>query len=136
MQKAWVQSGQAGNNATPLSDNRSARSLWILNFAAPHRTLLVMKTLALITLLALAAPVGAQAACYVEYKAKQDSPLRLHYGVLLIDGGGCPGPSRAMRIASQRLASGGWTLLNVLGLDDRPPSQQQKANAGAYYLRY
>ena len=37
----------------------------------------------------LAVPTLAEAACYVEYKAKQDNPLRLHYGVLAIDGD-CP----------------------------------------------
>ena len=58
-----------------------------------------MKTLVLSLLLALAAPAVANAACYVEYKAKQDSPLRLHYGVLRLDGGVCPSVSRATREA-------------------------------------
>ena len=37
-----------------------------------------------VALMAVAAP--AQAECYADYKAKQDNPLRLHYGVVQLQG--------------------------------------------------
>ncbi|WGW04855.1 hypothetical protein [Tropicibacter oceani] len=89
----------------------------------------------LIALAMLALPAAAQADCFVEYKAKQDSPLRLHYGILAI-GGSCPSGSQAASMAQDRLSAGGWVLLNVLGLSETTPSAKMKANAGDYYLRY
>jgi len=45
--------------------------------------------------LALVAFAGtAQAECYADYKAKQDDPLRLHYGVAQISGPCPPRPPR------------------------------------------
>lgn len=85
--------------------------------------------------LAMAMPGAAAADCYVSYKAKQDNPLRLHFGVLVI-GGSCPSTNAAARQASNRLASGGWTLLNVLRVAPSPPSSAERANAGQYYLRF
>ncbi|MBV2359017.1 hypothetical protein KUH32_04450 [Thalassococcus sp. CAU 1522] len=95
-----------------------------------------MKRLLLILVLGLFLPAGAQAACYLEYKAKKDAPLRLHYGVMQIDDGGCPGANRAQNIAERRLDGTGWTLLTVVGLSEQPPSDQKRANAGEYFLRY
>lgn len=80
-------------------------------------------------------PQAGLAACYVEYKAKQDQPLQLHYGILSLSGS-CPDRSAAARAAASRLAAGGWDLLNVVGLSSATPSATQRANAGAYYLRY
>jgi hypothetical protein len=40
-----------------------------------------MKRIILLTLAFLAVSSAAQAACYADYKAKRDDPLRLHYGV-------------------------------------------------------
>ena len=85
--------------------------------------------------LSLATPGMAFADCYVEYKAKQDSPLRLHYGILALPGD-CPGKARAQQRTESRLASQGWVLLNILGLSTSAPSDQQRANAGDYYLRF
>jgi hypothetical protein len=79
---------------------------------------------------------GAQARCYAEYKAKQDDPLRLHYGVALLADGACPTPQDAAQRLRPRLETAGWTLLDVVGLSDRPPGDQKKANAGDYYLRF
>ena len=94
-----------------------------------------MKRILLSLLMALAFAGAARADCYVEYKAKQDDPLRLHYGVLALPGG-CPTEQAAQDATTRRLASGGWTLLTVLGLGPDKPSDQQKANAGEFYLRY
>lgn len=75
----------------------------------------------------------AQAQCFADYKAKQDNPLRLHYGVAEVSECDRGAAERALR---DRLRSGGWTLLNVVsvfgpeGLDERKPS------AGNYFLRF
>ncbi|MBN9886722.1 hypothetical protein [Salipiger abyssi] len=95
-----------------------------------------MKRILAPLLLALALPVTAQAECYVEYKAKQDSPLRLHYGIARLSGGDCPPKGAAAEALRGRLAQGGWTLLNVVGMSGSEPGDKKKANAGEFYLRY
>ena len=35
-------------------------------------------------------PALAEAACFADYKAKRDNPLRLHYGVVKLSDGACP----------------------------------------------
>ena len=37
---------------------------------------------ALLVLVTIALAAPSHAACYVDYKAKRDNPLRLHYGVM------------------------------------------------------
>lgn len=76
----------------------------------------------------------AQAACYADYKAKQDDPLRLHYGVAEVRGD-CSVRSAEAQLAD-RLASSGWTLLNVLGVFDDAELEERKDSAGEYFLRY
>ena len=88
------------------------------------------------SLFLVALATGAQAQCYAEYKAKQDDPLRLHYGVALLADAACPSPQEAAQRLRPRLQAGGWTLLDVVGLSDRPPSDHKRANAGDYYLRF
>ena len=93
-----------------------------------------MKPLSLlIAVLALCAS-SAQAACYADYKAKQDNPLRLHYGVAKVDGD-CT-KARATDQLEPRLASAGWTLLNVLGVFDDAGLEERKDSAGEYFLRF
>ncbi len=77
---------------------------------------------------------GANAACYADYKAKQDNPLRLHYGVAEVSGD-CT-KARAERQLTNRLADDGWTLLNVLGVFDDAGLEERKDSAGEYFLRY
>ncbi|MDP5086338.1 MAG: hypothetical protein NWQ23_13030 [Yoonia sp.] len=76
----------------------------------------------------------AQAACYADYKAKQDDPLRLHYGVAEVRGD-CS-VSSAERQLRQSLAGDGWQLLNVLGVFDDAGLDERKDSAGEYFLRY
>jgi len=90
-------------------------------------------SVALIGGLALPTPVLA-ADCYADYKAKQDNPLRLHYGVMQLRGPCKRGPAKAE--ASARLAQGGWTLLNVLSVFGPEGLDQRRANAGSFYLRF
>lgn len=79
---------------------------------------------------------SAQAACFVEYKAKKDDPLRLHYGILQLNSASCPSKSDAAAQAASRLSKGGWTFLNVVGMSKDTPSAGKKANAGSNYLKY
>ena len=85
-------------------------------------------------LLALFAATSAQAACYADYKAKRDNPLRLHYGVTQL-GDTCT-PEAAQAKLQPLLAADGWTLLTVLGVFDETGLEERKASAGDNFLRY
>ena len=78
---------------------------------------------------------AAHAECYADYKAKQDNPLRLHYGVIALPDNACSIASAAGVIAP-RLAKQGWTLLNVLSIFGPEGLAERKASAGAYFLTY
>jgi len=84
-------------------------------------------------LVLLASPAAAE--CYADYKAKQDSPLRLHYGVAQVSDAACS-PSAAEGELAPRLAGDGWTLLNVLSTFGPEGLEERKASAGDFYLRY
>ena len=79
------------------------------------------------------APVALAAECYADYKAKQDNPLRLHYGVMQVSA--CD-KGQAQQEVSQRLSASGWTLLNVMSVFGPEGLDKRKANAGQFYLRY
>ena len=93
-----------------------------------------MKYPILSALILTLAATGAQAACYADYKAKQDNPLRLHYGVAEVQGQ-C-NPRNAERVLAPRLADAGWTLLTVLGTFDDEGLESRKDSAGEYFLRF
>jgi hypothetical protein len=76
----------------------------------------------------------AQAACYADYKAKQDDPLRLHYGVAEVRGDCSVGSAQSQ--LRDRLAGNGWQLLNVLGVFDDAGLDERKDSAGEFFLRY
>jgi len=59
---------------------------------------------------------GAQAACYVEFKAKKDNPLQLFHEVVQIQGPCTQANARAQ--LQQRLAQQGITLLKVMSVRD------------------
>jgi len=93
-----------------------------------------MKTL-LSSILALGLMVSAaHAACYADYKAKQDNPLRLHYGVAEVRGD-CS-VRNAQSQLSDRLSSAGWELLNVLSVFEDAQLDDKKDSAGEYFLRF
>ena len=77
---------------------------------------------------------AANAACYADYKAKQDNPLRLHYGVAAVRGD-CSVGNAASQL-SGRLSSGGWELLNILSVFDDAQLDDKKDSAGEYFLRF
>ena len=95
----------------------------------------MMKRILLFVFLTFAAS-GAQAACYADYKAKKDGPLRLHYGVIQLNGAACNSPSAAQASVQRRIAADGWTLLNVMNIFDRSGLNQRRKSAGAFFLRF
>lgn len=90
------------------------------------RLFLSMAALALMAL-------PAQAECYADYKAKQDDPLRLHYGVAQVSA--CD-PVGAEAELAPRLADAGWVLLNVLSVFGPEGLEERKASAADYFLRF
>ncbi|WP_299780242.1 hypothetical protein [uncultured Roseobacter sp.] len=86
----------------------------------------------LVAALALAQP-GHTAGCYADYKAKQDNPLRLHYGVAQISQ--CS-KGAAKAELSARLANQGWTLLNIVSVFDESGLAERKQSAGSNFLRF
>ncbi len=66
-----------------------------------------------LTLMLFAMPAIAQANCVAAYKAKQDNPLRLHYGEVQVSS--CDlgiATTEVQAILSQR----GWILLKIVSL--------------------
>jgi hypothetical protein len=132
-----------GNNAARLSDNRrpgAARARVVIEYPPHPAQAAAMMTQMLRTLtlaLALALPVTAQAACYADYKAKKDGPLRLHYGVMQVADAACAGPpdAAAAEVAA-RLAAHGWTLLRVMSVFGPEGLAQRSESAGQFHLRF
>ncbi len=93
--------------------------------------------LPLMALATLVLPVqAARAECFADYKAKQEAPLRLHYGVAAIPDAACGSRAAAFQALAPRLASDGWTLLNILSIFGPEGLEQRKDSAGPYFLRY
>jgi len=89
----------------------------------------------LILTLALLAATPAGASCYADYKAKQDNPLRLHYGVIELPDSACSKGAAKLQI-SQRISVDGWQLLNILSIFQSNGLEKRKNSAGQYFLRY
>lgn len=89
----------------------------------------------LILALALMAASPAYASCYADYKAKQDNPLRLHYGVIELPDTACTKQDATGQI-TQRLRADGWKLLNILSIFAADGLEERKDSAGQYFLRY
>jgi len=97
-----------------------------------------MKTLFLSTAFAAATLLAqtAGAACYADYKAKQDNPLKLHYGIIELPDVACASRDAAAPEVARRIATDGWALLNVVSLFDVSELEQRKDSAGDFFLRY
>jgi hypothetical protein len=97
-----------------------------------------MKNIALLltTLTALAAAAPASAACYADYKAKQENPLRLHYGVMRIDTTPCTMSDTVTQTVASRLTAAGWQLLQVQSVFDDSGLEKRKPDAGQYFLSF
>ena len=86
--------------------------------------------------LAVMAALPAQAQCYADYRAKQDNPLRLHYGVAELPAEACANPQQAAQILNQRLAQGGWIFLDLLSTFGPEGLEQRRERAGQFFLRF
>jgi hypothetical protein len=110
----------------------------ILNNRRRQRTTDPMKqmlySLAVAMSFALGASQAGAADCYADYKAKQDKPLRLHYGVVQLSGDCSMGAAKSE--ISDRLAGSGWKLLNVLSVFGPEGLSEREDSAGPFYLRY
>lgn len=93
-----------------------------------------MKHFALFLAVSLALTGPATAQCFADYKAKQDTPLRLHYGVAQVSGQCKTGAARDE--LKGRLGAQGWTLLQVMSVFGPEGLEQRKDSAGQYYLRF
>lgn len=81
----------------------------------------------------IASPAAAD--CFADYKAKQDDPLRLHYGVAQIADNPC-NRGAAEKELRPRLKADGWLLLNVLSTFGPDGLEERRSSAGPYFLRY
>lgn len=112
------------------------KTTWILNNntdrAIQHS---MMKRAHIFTFIAVMTANTASAACYVDYKAKQDDPLRLHYGVAEVVSEDCT-VEMAHDELSSRLEAESWHLLNVISVFDEAGLAEREESAGEFYLRY
>lgn len=90
----------------------------------------------LVTLTVLAASGTADAACYADYKAKRDKPLRLHYGVIELPDVVCGDTAQTRAEIKTRIKIDGWKLLNVLSVFDADELENRKESAGEFFLRF
>lgn len=95
-----------------------------------------MKRSVLSLVVLLLAATSAEAACYADYKAKRDAPLKLHYGVIEVPDRFCDDRARIEAYVQQQLERDDWTLLNVLGVFGDNGLDARKDNAGEFFLRY
>lgn len=110
----------------------------LLIFTQGTRSVGDMKTrllfLGLAASMLLAAP--ASAACYADYKAKRENPLKLHYGVIQIDTNPCVMSDKVRATVAKRLKNSGWQLLQVQSVFDDSGLGKRKKDAGKFFLRF
>ena len=87
-------------------------------------------------LTAFAATGSAKAACYADYKAKRDNPLRLHYGIIELPDAICGDAEREKQEITTRLGNSNWQLLNILSVFAPEELENRKESAGEFFLRF
>ncbi|MEE9429334.1 MAG: hypothetical protein V3V25_14425 [Paracoccaceae bacterium] len=90
--------------------------------------------LSVLTVLAISG--SAKAACYADYKAKRDNPLRLHYGVIELPDAICQDADQSRAEIETRINPDGWQLLNVLSVFGADELENRKESAGEFFLRF
>lgn len=90
----------------------------------------------LAAMLALTLSGPAAAACFADYKAKRDNPLRLHYGVVKLPDAVCLDHELAEQEVADLIAAGHWKLLKVLKVFRTKGLDKRKDRAGKYFLRF
>ncbi len=93
------------------------------------------RPLILITTLLLALATQASAQCYADYKAKQDDPLRLQYGLIALPDRACGNRAAAEAYARPVVARAGWTLLQIESILTRSQFEARRSDAGAVHTR-
>ncbi len=88
------------------------------------------------TLTTLAIAGQADAACFADYKAKRDDPLRLHYGVIKLPDAVCDDTASAKAEIKTRLLAHEWQLLNVLSVFADDGLEKREDSAGEFFLRF
>lgn len=78
---------------------------------------------------------GPATACYADYRAKMDNPLRLHYGVIDLPETACS-IDAATPLVSARLAAVGWQLLQIVSIFGSDDLASRRSDAGSYFLRF
>lgn len=96
-----------------------------------------MKTIltSAVFLLGLALAGQASAQCYADYKAKQDNPLRLQYGIVELPAAACASRRAAHDHAARVIARSGWTLLQIESIFNADEFQRRSANASVIHRR-
>jgi len=89
-----------------------------------------------VALLFLGMTQAADAACYADYKAKRDNPLRLQYGVAEVSDAICNAPAAVFSDIKARIAKDGWQLLTIVSIFGPEGLSSRKQSAGKYFLRY
>jgi hypothetical protein len=89
---------------------------------------------ALAIVLCTAFPAVAQ--CYADYKAKQDNPLRLQYGVAELPSSACGNAQAAAAHIAPRLERDGWILLQIVSTFGPEGLESRRDDAGRFFLRY
>ncbi len=102
------------------------------------RIMKILPVIALAFTLALPQVATANNVCFVDYKAKQTASggLKLHYGVMRLQGAACSNRGLAKKAVAARISADGWRLLTVLSMFDKSGLKQRRNNAGQYFLRY
>ncbi len=129
-----------GNNAPLLSDNSPRaprRAPAILHNPGPGVSFDAMKRTLMLTVLLLGMALAGQASaqCFADYKAKQDNPLRLQYGIVELPAEACGSPQAAADYAAAVIARSGWTLLQIESIFDASEFQRRSGHAGAIHRR-
>lgn len=106
----------------------------LLNISATWDLVGDMKHLFASLIILMLAAGAAQATCYADYKAKQDNPLQLQYGVAQVYGD-CSVDGATVEL-TQRLSAGGWQLLEVISVFDDAGLDERRDSAGDNFLRY
>lgn len=78
----------------------------------------------------------AHAACYADYKAKRENPLKLHYGVVQVDISPCTMSDTVTSLVQRKLQSSGWKLLQVQSVFTENGLGKRKKDAGQFFLRF
>ena len=95
-----------------------------------------MKKMFLVFLITMFLPNNAFSNCYVDYKAKKNNPLRLHYGISKIKTDLCQTRNAIELDLESRLQNSGWILLKLLDVFGDEGLNERKDSAGIYFLKY